>query len=116
MLSSNIGSDAPDDDGPGRLLACVANNGPLGTFSPVKLKSTLLSESWLIGVLLFDISSKYLSIKPSHEFRFSEEDGENEPDNFCGESGMTVTSVDEFVDVSVGVGFPQLEFPLVVFF
>ena len=117
VLSSNIGSDAdPDDDGPGRLLACVATDGPLGTSSPVKFKSTLLSESRLIGVLLFDISSKYLSIRPSHEFRFSEEDGENEPHNFCGESGMTMTSVDEFVDVCVEVGFPQVEFPLVVFF
>ena len=116
-LSSNIGSDAdPTDDGPGRLLACVATDGPLGTSSPEKPISTLLSESWLNRVLLFDTSSRYSPIKASHEFRFSEESEKDEPEDFCGESGMTMTSVEGIVFVCVEVGFPQNESPQVFFF
>ena len=37
-------------------------------------------------------------------------------DDFRGESGMTITSVDEFVVVCMSVGFPPVNFPLVVFF
>ena len=37
-------------------------------------------------------------------------------DDFWGESGMTITSVDEFVVVCMSVGFPPVNFPLVVFF
>ena len=117
MLPSKIGSDAdPDDDGPARLRAGVATDGPLGTSSPVKLKSTFLSDFWINEILLFETSSKHSSIKPSPDSTFSEEDEEDEPDDFCGESGTTMTSADEFVVVCVGVGFPQVKFPLVVFF
>ena len=114
---STIGSDADlNDECPGRLLAWVATDDPLGTSSPVKFKSTLLSDSWLNGVLLFKTSSKYSSIKPSHEFRFGEEDEEDETDYFCGESGLMMNSVNELVIVFVGIGFPLVKFPLVVFF
>ena len=37
-------------------------------------------------------------------------------DDFWGESGMTITSVDELVVVCMSVGFPPVNFPLVVFF
>ena len=117
VLSSNIDSDAdPTDDCPGRLLACVATDGPLGSSSPEKPKSTFLSESWFNEVLLFDTSSRYSPIKASHVFRFSEEGEEDEPEDFCGESGMTLTSVEGIVFVCVEVGFPQVESPQVFFF
>ena len=83
LLSSTIGSSAESIvDGPGRLLFRVVTDGPLGTSSPVTLESTKLSRFWLNGVLLFETSLRFSSTKPSHEFRFSDEYEEVEPDDF----------------------------------
>ena len=119
VLSSTNGFGAePDVNCPGSLPEWSATVGPLRSsdsesgvlYLPVTLKSTLLcvAISWHFGALLFEPSSKYSSIKPTQEFNFSEEEDVDEPDNFSGDSAMTMFCGGVCVIPGLGIKFPKV--------
>ena len=119
MLSSTNGFVAePDVNCPGSLPEWAATVGPLRSsdsesgvlYLPVTLKSMLLSVtiSWHFAALLLETSSKYSSIKPTQEFKLSEEEDVDEPDNFCGDSAVTIFCGGICVIPGLGIKFPKV--------